>query len=393
MRDRLLAKIDSLNINKLSVNELKALKDELIDSIKLDDILQGIYKLSINSMYGCMTSKSSPIGNDDLGNSVTLTGQGAIKDVNEYVKNYVQKNYCTDLTDAERDELVQFNDTDSCGITLKTLHKRGIDICKDGEVTKQGYDIIFDIADKVNKRVTEWAKDELNTEHCTLDMKLEKICDFGLYRKKKNYILHVIYDEGKVDEKTGKLKTKWHYAGVELAKAIMPNYLKEMGKRIIEPMILEQDKRKTDQKMQEVYEEFKTLPLTKSCRLARIKTFNKYVTASDMFNTAKGMQEHIRAAYYHNLVLKLENIHGYQEIMQGDDCQIMMVKPNNKYRIDCIAFKNGELPKEFLDIFEPDYKNIFKKPLQSCIISLYDIAGWKCKDVTDDYEGDIFDLF
>ena len=47
-----------------------------------------------------------------------------------------------------------------------------------------------------------------------------------------------------------------------------------MGKRIIEPMILEQDKHKTDQKMQEVYEEFKTLPLTKSCRLARIKTFN-----------------------------------------------------------------------------------------------------------------------
>ena len=393
MEDKLLAEIRQKNIDLLSLDDLKILKDKLINSIKLDDILQGILKLSLNSLYGCLTSKASPIGNDDIGNSITLTGQGAIKDVNEYVKNYIQEVYCHDLTEKEKEELIQFNDTDSCGITLKALHKRGIDICKGGEVTKRGYEIISDISDKVNKRVTEWAKQELNTDHCTLDMKREKICDFGLYRKKKNYILHVIDDEGKVDEKTGKLKTKWHYAGVELAKAIMPKYLKEMGKRIIEPMILEQDKHKTDQKMQEVYEEFKTLPLTKSCRLARIKTFNKYVSQCNMFNVAKGMQEHIRAAYYHNLVLKLEGIQGYREIMQGDDCQIMMVKPNNKYRIDCIAFRNGELPKEFLEIFEPDYKNIFKKPLQACIISLYDIAGWKCKDVTDEYDGNLFDLF
>lgn len=375
--------------------KLKEYSDWLISEIKRLDIQQYAEKLSLNSLYGCMTSKQSPIGDDLLGNSITLTGQAMIKEVNRFVREYIKERYCPDLTEQEQDELVQFNDTDSCGITLRALSNRGTVICKDGEVTEEGYKIIFDISEKVNKHISEYAMSELNTDKCTLELKLEKICDFGIYRKKKNYMLHVIYDEGKVDEKTGKLKHKWHVAGIELAKAIMTPELKALGKKVIEPMVLTQDKIKTDRLLKEAYESFKQLPLPIICKLARIKTFNKYVAECDKFKTAKGMQQHIRAAYYYNLLIGLEKMHGLQEIMQGDDCQILLVEPNNKYRIDCVAFKDGKVPEQFNTLFKPNYKALFDKPFYACISSLYDVAGWTCPDVAnmDDYECTLADLF
>lgn len=386
--------LNNMSENDPEYKKLAKKRDKLVAEIIRLDALQYALKLSINSLYGCLTSKSSPIGDDDLGNSITLSGQAAIKSVNEYVRNYIRDTYCNDLTEQEIEELVQFNDTDSCGITLRALHKRGVTICENGKVTEEGYRIINDISDKVNQHMIDWSKEHFNTNRCTLDLKREKICDFGLYRKKKNYILHVIDDEGKVDEVTGELKTKWHYSGIELAKAIMTKQLKELGKKVIEPMVLEQDRFKTDKMLQNAYDQFKELPLEIICKLARIKTFDKYVRNCEAFKCAKGMQQHVRAAYYHNLILEKEKITGYQPLMQGDDCQILPVKPTNKYRIDCIAFRTGECPKEFLDIFEPDYVAMFEKPFYSCISSLYAVAGWPCKKVTDEYENyDIFDLF
>lgn len=368
-------------------------RDRLLADIKRLDALQYCLKLSINSLYGCLTSKSSPIGDDRLGNAITLSGQESIKEVNRFVCEYIKEHYAPDMTEAEAEEIVQFNDTDSCGITLKALAKRGYVICKDQQVTEEGFKIINEISEAVNKHIVEWSMSHFNTKRSTLDLKLEKICDFGLYRKKKNYILHVIYDEGKVDEKTGLYKIDWVYKGVELAKAIMTKEIKEIGKKVIEPMIISQDKFLTDSLLADAYEKFKQLPFNIICKLARVKTFNKYINASDMFNTAPGMQQHVRAAYYHNLVLRLNNIKGIQEIIQGDDCQILLVKQNNPYRIDCIAFKNGEVPDIFLNIFEPDYKAIFEKPFYACISSLYEAAGWECPAVTDDYKGSLFDIF
>jgi DNA polymerase elongation subunit (family B) len=353
------------------------------------DISQYTKKLIINSCYGALTSKTSPIGDDDIGNSITLTGQASIKEVNEIVKRFIQEKDSS-ITPEEAEKHIIFNDTDSCGVSLHNVNN--LTICSDGKVTKEGYELIAELNKYIDSELDKFVKANFRTKRSILSFKREKICDFGIYRKKKNYALHVIDDEGKVDAE-GNLKTKWHYAGIELAKAIMTKELKEMGKRVIEPMILHQDKFETDRLLQEAYDDFKKLPLTTTCKLARVKTFDKYVKECDLFKTSKGMLQQARAAYYHNLVLKLEGIKGYQDIVQGDSIQILPVKTNNKYRIDCIAFRNGELPKEFLDLFEPDYKEIFRIPFYSCISSLYDVAGWPCKDPSDNYEGSLFDLF
>lgn len=395
-KEKLLGNVTASINNKkdaLDIKKLEELRDKLAFEIKQHDIVQYVYKIALNSLYGCLTSKISPVGDDRLGNACTLSGQESIKEVNNFVRDFVQKHYYPDISDKNKNELVQFNDTDSCGITLKCLADKGYTICKDGEITDEGFKIITTIADAVNKHIISWSKERFNSDNCSLDLKLEKIVDAGIFRKKKNYALHVVYDEGKIDEKTGKLKQKWVFTGIELAKAIISKPIKDIGKNVIEPMILKQDQFETDKRLREAFQEFKKLPLVTICKLARIKTFNKYVKDCSGFETSKGMQEHIRAAYYYNLILKAENINGFQEIREGDTCQILKVKPNNKYRIDCIAIRDGEFPNKFLEIFEPDYPAIFEKPFYACISSLYKIANWRCPNVTDEYDGNLFDLF
>lgn len=48
-------------------------------------------------------------------------------------------------------------------------------------------------------------------------------------------------------------------------------------------MILHQNKYETDKRLREAYEEFKKLPLTTICKIARVKTFNKYSDGSSGF--------------------------------------------------------------------------------------------------------------
>lgn len=381
------------DIEKLSLEELKKLQSKLISDINLLDIRQYCLKIALNSFYGSITSKVSPLGDDRMGNSVCVTGQKSIKEVNNFIRQYVKDNYYHNISDKESEELIVFNDTDSVGISLSCLNSIGITICSNGKVTERGMEIIQDIAQATNKHIEEWSKNEFNTNTCTLELKLEKICDFGIYRKKKNYALHIIYDEGKVDEKTGELKTKWGYTGIELAKSILTSEIKELGKKVIEPMILKQDKATTDKLLREAYEKFKELPLSVTCQIKVLKTFNKYVQECKGFKTAPKMQSHIKAGYFTNKILELENVRDYKPIEQGESCQILPVKPNNKYRVTHVAFRHNEYPEIFDELFEPNYKEIFEKPFYACISSLYDVCGWICPQPSDEYAFNLFDLF
>ena len=76
----------------------------------------------------------------------------------------------------------------------------------------------------------------------------EKICDGGLYltklnnadeAAKKNYVLHILDNEGVKHP-------KFKYTGVKFARSVMPANLKEMGKKIVENMMLTQDRQSTD---------------------------------------------------------------------------------------------------------------------------------------------------
>ena len=65
--------------------------------------------------------------------------------------------------------------------------------------------------------------------------------------------------------------------------------------------------------------------------------------------------------YYNQLLNKLGIGNKYEEIRVGDKVRFCYIEPNNKYNINCIAYRPGQYPKEFKKIFRPDYYTMFNK--------------------------------
>jgi DNA polymerase elongation subunit (family B) len=74
-------------------NLTKEEKAELKTKVKRYDTFQNAYKITLNSTYGYCANKYAPLGDDEIGSSVTLTGQAVIKKSNELFENFVTQFY------------------------------------------------------------------------------------------------------------------------------------------------------------------------------------------------------------------------------------------------------------------------------------------------------------
>jgi DNA polymerase elongation subunit (family B) len=96
----------------------KEMKSKMLDCRKKGDkegeqkfdTIQYAYKIHLNSLYGYMLNKYAPMGDEDIGTSVTLTGQAVIKKSNELFLEYARKELGDDV---DTSSLVLYNDTDS----------------------------------------------------------------------------------------------------------------------------------------------------------------------------------------------------------------------------------------------------------------------------------------
>ena len=51
----------------------------------------------------------------------------------------------------------------------------------------------------------------------------------------------------------------------------------------------------------------------------------------------------------------------YDDIRLGDKVRFCYIEDGNPYKINCIAYKPGQWPKEFEQLFKPDYRKMFDK--------------------------------
>ena len=381
---KLLTKAKKAAINiKETDPDYKKVQNE-IDNL---NIRQHTIKILINTIYGYFGNKHSPLGDDDLANSITLTGQAVIKQSNQILTNYIKDN--TGLTDeylTENSPII-YNDTDSSYISIKHLIKaRGIDTYDaKGNVTPEYYKAVQDIEDHLNTEIVKWGKADLNSADCRLVFKREAIADSGIFLQKKRYVLHLLDVEGIPCN-------KFKYTGVEVVRTTMPTQIKPYVKRIIETMLMTKSLTETNKIFNETYEVFKTLPVEDIASVMGVKGYEKYANYSKEFNTVKRMPIHVKAAYYHNLLLEKFNIERkYESIASGDKIRYFYVRKPNKYGISVIGYKYY-YPKEFAEIFEPDYEFIFRKIIFQVIERFYEAVNWRLKDPAMAVQTDLFDL-
>lgn len=363
--------------------------------INRKDILQYALKILINSAYGAISSAKNQIGDTDLANAITTAGSTSIKHINVLARNFV-KSKNPNISDKDLEAVVIFNDTDSCCIRLD---KCGVQVCKDGEVTPEGYALVQECDDYIDKHFQEWFKSTTNSQKCTVYFKREKICDAGVFlmkkdkdeEAKKNYILHILDNEGVK-------KPSFKYTGVKFARSTLTKDLKAAAKKVVEHMIVTQDKTSTEALLQDLYNEFKEMPLDDIVTIQRCNKVKEYESKLPEIHGnniggidwPKGTPGHVRAAIHYNILIDKLNIKGLEKVKSGDLAKIIYVH-KNKYNIDKIGYLDG-WPSQLDDIFQIDYKTTFIKTVFDELKRIYKSVGWSSFNPADDFGCSMLDL-
>jgi hypothetical protein len=104
------------------------------------------------------------------------------------------------------------------------------------------------------------------------------------------------------------------------------------------------------------------------------------------------MPIHVKAAYYHNILLEKFNVlKKYEKIGSGDKVRFFYARQPNKYGISVLGFKYY-YPKEFTNVFEPDHEKMFEKIVFSVIERFYEAVNWKLTSPGAQVQTDLFEL-
>ena len=366
-KERVEAKKRMSKVNKLilTVEDDKE-RDALEREARLLDIKQHALKIFLNSIYGAFGNKYFVLGDDDLARSITLSGQAIINQgsviLTNYVENVIGKKVNRDV--------IRYIDTDSLFFSFDDIldHKK-IDFALDKKISDEIYKLIDETSDHLNEEIMKWGSEEFNSKDCRIVFKREKICDVGMLLKKKHYILHILDNEGIPCD-------KFKYTGVDVVKSTMPKKVKPYVKKIAETLLMTMDNKETNDAVTNAHNEFLKLPFEEISIIKGIKNYEKYSKLCQDFHTVKGMPNHVKAAYYHNLLIdKLELEQKYEKIQSGDKIKIFYLIKPNKYGIDAIAFKYY-YPEEFKALFEPDYEKMFEKVIFSPVEKFFSTVNW-----------------
>jgi DNA polymerase elongation subunit (family B) len=369
----------------------KEMKNKMLDarknndkvSEKLFDSIQYAYKIHLNSLYGYMLNKYAPLGDEDIGTSVTTTGQAVIKKSNEIFKDFLKiKN--PNISDCLLQQSCIYNDTDSLYVSFKVLDD--IKIFDGEKVTDTFYHLCDDAENYINSEMSKWATKILRSEDPRFVFKRESICKSAIFIGKKYYVNHILDDEGVP-------VNKFKYKGVDVVKTTMPKAIKPYVKKVIEHMIKTKDLKSTNELFAEAYQIFKSLPIEEISSISGMNNLEEYSRKCKGFQTAKGMPVALKCAYHHDKIMEQIGADGkYEKFKSGDKIRMVLVKTPNRYNIDRIGFRT-KWPKEFDEFFQVDYEKMFIKIFYAAIKRFYDAVGWKLRLPSENVVVELDELF
>ena len=342
-------------------------------------------KLNLNSLYGLFSSKYSPICLIECAEAITSAGrviiQNSMKFIDDLMNEKIAKN-------TEYQHYISFGDTDSCGSFIDPLVKKVLkELPK--EYTEEQVTKVCDVLDNklvplINKNCAKIVKDFFLSDVSTIEFKREKFCDHVCFLAKKNYMVHVLNNEGVYDP---------HFlnSGNALKKSALPTKLKNALKVTLEDaLIRDWSSSEFTTYCNELYNDVKETwdinDFTKSVGYNTEKVFRK---PFDL--TGVSASNAIAANLYNNMLDYLNITKKYDPIRVGDKFRYVYVKPDNKWGINYIGF-NGVWPEEFNEHLEIDYRTTFNKFFLKPIEKFIQIFKWKMPDVTRQAITDIDDL-
>jgi DNA polymerase elongation subunit (family B) len=320
-------------------------------------------KIQLNSAYGALSNKYFRWYDDELAESITLSGQLSIKWIERDMNVYLNKLFKT-----EKKDYVIACDTDSMYITLDHLvNQCGLENRETQEIVKLIDHFcehrIEPYIDKCYERLGGY----VNAFSQKMKMKREAIADKGIWTAKKRCVLSVWNNEG-----VQYLEPKIKLTGIEAVRSSTPAACRDSIKKCLK-VILEKDEDSVIEFIDDFYKEFIKLPFEQVAFPRGCKDLSKYRMGD------KSLPIHIRAALmYNNMVKdkKLEN--RYELIKDGDKIKFCYMKLPNPIRENVFACPSTMPPEFGLERYI-DYDMQYDKSFVEPIKSILDVIGWGVK--------------
>lgn len=274
-------------------------------------------------------------------------------------------------------------------IAMQLFEDCGINLKKDNKISDEFFDLCDRFEKYLNDGMNAWSEKSLKSRDSRFVFKRESICDSVAFVSGKNYVLHILDDEGiPVD--------KFKYKGVSVVRTTMPKVLKPYVKKIIEIMVTTQSMAETNKAFIEAYEIFKGLDVESIYQNCTMNQYEKHKPRMNGYVLTKGLPSipnHVGAAHFHDtLVDELGLSNKYPKFKSGDKVKKVYLKTPNRYGISVIGYK-GKYPVEFSEIFEIDYELMFGKLLYNAIDTFYKSVNWKLRKPNENLKIELEDFF
>lgn len=344
--------------------------NQLTQLVQMLDAYQQALKVVANGGYGAMSNVGFRYFNIPMAEGITVTGQMTIKYAGAKLNAFLNQRFKT--TDVD---YVIYTDTDSCYITLE---KFVTDILKVPELQwKEKMQKLVDAVDLFVKKEIDpmlnqaWIDlcAKVGSIHNTMDMKRESICDVGIMRGRKNYVLRVWDMEG-VRYTEPEIKA----VGVEAKRTSTPMICRTALTECYNIM-LDQTNDNLLEYLKKFRKEFDKASFKQIAFPKGVSEIKKYMNEGPAI-FEKGTPIHSRAAIYFNKFVREKNLEGtYGIIQEGNKIRFVYLKEPNPLHSNVIGFID-DLPKEFeLDNYV-DRDLQWTKTFLGPLMSFTDIIGW-----------------
>jgi DNA polymerase elongation subunit (family B) len=334
--------------------------------------IQMAKKISLNSAYGAIGNQYFRYYKLENAEAITLSGQVAIRWIENKMNTYLNKILKTDGVD-----YVIASDTDSIYLNMGPLVET---VYKGREKTTESVVSFLDKVAKVElEKHIEGCYQELadyvNAYDQKMQMKRENIAERGIWTAKKRYILNVWDSEGVLYE-----EPKLKMMGIEAVKSSTPAPCRKMIKDGLKLMMngTEDDVINFIDKCRE---EFKNLRPEEVAFPRTASDVQKYSSTSNIYAPKTPIQ--VRGALLFNHYIKQNKLtNKYSLIQNGEKVKFIFLKKPNPIHENVISFIQ-DFPKELnLDKYI-DYDLQFEKSFVEPLKAILDAIGWKVEKTSN----------
>lgn len=322
-------------------------------------------KISINSLYGAYGNKKFRYFRPSVAESITMTGQLALKTIEMHVDRILNEKFKTG--DAK---YLIYQDTDSCYFTMDAVVKRYLG----GKPTDEIVRALETTMEKIVKPEINILMDQIckrmNAKENRIFFKLEAVGDKALFIGKKRYIVRVHSSEGVTFA-----EPYYKVMGLDLAKSSTPMVIRSTLKDCI-PHIFDGTENDVQDLVQRTRVKYDSMTINQIAFPRSVNNLEKYSDSGSTF--MPGTPIHVRGALVYNKKLSEMGLAGrYPLIAEGSKIRFSYMKLPNKLRSNVVAWPaDNALPGEFGVDAQVDYETQWEKTMLSSLNTMLAPVGW-----------------